>query len=205
MAIRSGKAEASRAPTEVDAAPSSGRLRRPPSPEGEGIALLSPKSCRERRARPSPSGEGGRRPDEGGVRPPSQSSREAPGIIGPLRAVAPEGSEPGSKIDGIATKSTFSKHDSDFARHPRVALAGGVDHHASETRRQRKARNRAAFLGNAPVAVDGADRRQERARLLYRGARGRIEKASFDGSATPQRAQSSARPERSAERISGAA
>ena len=52
---------------------------------------------------------------------------------------------------------------------------------------------------SAPIA------RQQRARFGERGARRGIEEASVAGSATPQSAQSSRKPERSAERISGAA
>ena len=88
---------------------------------------------------------------------------------------------------------------------PRFARSRSVDDHAREPRRQRQARDRAAFVGDAAVAIDGADRGQKRPRLLQRGERRGSRKASFDGSATPQSAQSSARPERSAERISGAA
>ena len=51
-----------------------------------------------------------------------------------------------------------------------------------------------------------ADRRQQRARFLQRGARRRDRgRRASAGSATPQEAQSSTKPERSAERISGAA
>ena len=125
-----------------------------------------------------PRGEGGRRPDEG-LRPRRQSARQAPRVVGARRAIATEGLEPGRKIDRIAAESAFGQHHGDFARDPRFASARGVDHHARETRRQRKARDRAAFIGDASVAVEGADLRQERARLLERGARGRIEKGKL--------------------------
>ena len=149
-------------------------------PEGEGIALLSPKGRPKGEGGRAllPRGEGGRRPDEG-LRPLRQPARQASRVVGARRAVATEGLEPGRKIDRIAAKPAFGQHDGDFARDSSFTCAGGVDHHARETRRQRKARDRAALVGDAPVAVEGADLRQERAGFLERGARRRIEKGEL--------------------------
>ena len=121
-----------------------------------------------------PRREGGRRPDEG-LR--SRSPARAPGASRPrrARAVAAEGREPDREIDRIAAEPAFGQHDGDFARDSSFALARGVDHHAREARRQRQARDRAALVGDAAVAVERADRRQQRARFLQRGARRRIE------------------------------
>ena len=139
-----------------------------PSPRGRGESALLPP------------GEGGRRPDEG-LRPLRQPTRQAPSILGTLRTVTTEGVEPDRKIDRIAAKPAFREQDGDFARDPSFACAGGVDHHARKARRQREARDRAAFVGNAPIAVYRADVAQERQRLLERGARGRVEKSKLRG------------------------
>jgi hypothetical protein len=70
-----------------------------------------------------------------------------------LRAVATKGLEPGRKIHRIAAKPAFGQQDGDFARDCSFTCAGGVDHHARETGGQRKARDRAALLGDASIAV----------------------------------------------------
>ena len=127
-----------------------------------------------------PQGEGGRRPDEG-LRPLRQPARQAPSILSTRRTVTTKGVEPDCKIDRIAAKPAFRQQDGDFARDPSFACAGGVDHHARKARRQRQARDRAAFVGNAPIAVYRADVAQERQRLLERGARGRVEKSKLRG------------------------
>ena len=93
-----------------------------------------------------------------------------------MRAVAAKGLKADRKIDRIAAESAFGQHDGDFGRDRSFTCARGVDHHAREARRQREARDCATFLGDASVAVDGADLSQQRPRLLERGARGRIEK-----------------------------
>src|SRR6202044_341848 len=134
-------------------------------------------SPREKGGLPSPPGRGVG--GEGRLRARRQSAREASGIVGALRAVTTKGLEPDCKIDGIASKATFREHDGDFARGSCFPFAGGVDHHARKPRRQREAGDCAALVGDASVAVDGADLSQERASLLERGARRRIEKGEL--------------------------
>ena len=151
----------------------------------------------------SPSGRGGA---EGVRARRRQPPREPPRVLGPRRAVAAEGLEPGRKIDRVAAEPALGQDDRDLARRPRVARPRGVDHHPRQTRRQREAGNRAALVGDAAIAVERANGVEQRLRLGERcraaADRGR---RSVAGSATPQSAQSSAKPERSAERISGAA
>src|ERR1700722_11899631 len=100
-----------------------------------------------------PRGEGGRRPDEGGLCSRRQPSRETSRVVGALRAVATKGLEPGRKINRIASETAFGQQDGDFARGSCFAFASGADHRVRETRRQRKARDRAALLGDASIAV----------------------------------------------------
>src|SRR3984885_10061940 len=81
---------------------------------------LSPRGRGERTLLPL--GEGGRRPDEGGVRSLRQRARQAPRVIGALRGIAVEGRKPGRKIDRIAAESAFGQYNGDFAGRPRFAL-----------------------------------------------------------------------------------
>ena len=116
---------------------------------------------------------------EGGLRPRRQSARQAPRVLGALRAVAPESLDAGREIDRVAAEPAFGQDDSDFARNFRFARASGVDDHARETRRQREARDRAAFVGDAAVAIESADRGQKRLRFPERGARRGIEEGEL--------------------------
>ncbi len=180
--------------------------------EHAGVSMerpLSPALSRKRERGRIPSPACGRRwrgaPDEGLARPSRKAFRQTLRLFGALRPVAAERLEPAREIDRVAAESALGQHDRDFARRPRFARARGVDDHARQPRRQREARDGAAFVGDAALAVDGADGDEQRARFGDAPRGGASRKASVVGSATPQAAQSSRNPERSAERISGAA
>ena len=82
-----------------------------------------------------------------------QSAGQAPRVFSTRRAIAAEGLKPGRNIGRIAAEAAFGQQDGDFARHSSFTFAYGVDHHAREARRQRKAGDRAALLGDASIAV----------------------------------------------------
>ncbi len=134
----------------------------PPSPRGRRGAL------------PSPSGRGVG--GEGLRRLARQPPRQPPGVVRPLRTVAAEGLEAGREVDGVTAEPALGDDDRDLAGRPRVARARRVDRDAGKTRRQREARDRAAFVGDAALCVDRADRPQKGAGLGERRPRRRIEK-----------------------------
>ena len=86
----------------------------------------------------------------------------------------------------------------------RLAVARRIDHHAGEPRRQRQLAQPPALLGDAAVAH--RSRRGSASSAFASASAGRgggSRNASVAGSATPQCARSSTKPERSAARISG--
>ena len=111
----------------------------------------------------------------------ASASREPPRVVRPLGTVAAEGLEPAREIDRVAAEAALGQQDRDLARRPRVALARGVDDHAREARRQREAGDRAALVGDAALAVDRAEGREQRARFGERAARRGIEKGELAG------------------------
>jgi hypothetical protein len=106
---------------------------------------------------------------------PRQPARESSGVVRPLRAVAAKGSEAGRQINRVAPKPALGQENRDLARRPRVAGARRINDHARKPRGQREARDRAADIRNASLAVDRADGGQQRARFSERAARRRIE------------------------------
>ncbi len=171
-AVREGRGEQRARP---DSAPSSG------DPWSVRQADIVPDTLR---LAASPRGRRASRPSGDALavralRSRRQSARQASCVFGALRAIAAEGLDPGRKIDGVSTKSAFGQHDRYFARDSAFARSRGVDDHPRETRRQREADDRAPLLGDAAVAVDGADRGQKRLRLPQRRARRGIEESEF--------------------------
>ena len=124
---------------------------------------------------------------EGRARAVGQAPREAARVLGARRAVAAESVEPMGQIDGLAAEPALGQRDGDLGRQAGASLARGVDHHAREARRQGEPGNRPAFPSDAPVAVERAQRSQQRARLAERGARRGIEKGERGGIAHPPR------------------
>ena len=154
---------------------------------------------------PLPWGEGGRRPDES-LRPRRQSAREAPRVVGPLRTVAPKSFDPGREIDGVSAQSAFGQDDRDFASRfcLRPSRAASMTMRARRGGSARLAIARPSSVMRPSPSMAPIDAKSARASCsAARGGESR--NASLLASVTPQSAQSSVSPERSAERISGAA
>ena len=182
-AMRSGKAEASRAPT-----PSSDRLRRPPSPvgrrvrspplprgEGSGVRALAASPCASRLASSARCERSCRNASSRAARstesPPSPRSVKTTAISLAILA-----------SPARAASTTIRASRGGSARRE-IARPSSV---------MRPSRS------SAPIAVRSA-------RASTSAARGGgSRKRSVAGSETPHNAQSSRKPERSAERISGA-
>ena len=163
--------------------------RAPLSPSGRGVG-----------------GEGGRhwtvrrftRIPHPALRAPSPGGRRArsplpPGAKASARAASPRARRLASsarcersrrKASMRVTRSTASPPSPRSVSKTAISLAvlafarsRRVDHHARETWRQRKARDRPAFVGDASVAVDGADPGQKRLGFHQRATRRGIEEA----------------------------
>ena len=85
------------------------------------------------------------------------------------------------EIDVVAAEAALAEHGRDLGGEFGLPRRGGVHHHAREPRRQRQPPQLAAFVGDAAVAVDGAELDQQRPRLGKRRARRRIEEGERRG------------------------
>ena len=198
--MRSGKAEASSAPTEVQSGPLAGDLS-----SGEaGVSRDAHRGCARllpgERAVPSARDEGRRPPPAPPVRARdvSRHRRVASDRGGRPRA----GSQDRRHRRRARVRSARRRFRSRVRPSPSRAASTTMRARRGGSARLAIARPSSVMRPSpsmAPIAVRSA-------RASFSAARGGgSRKASFDGSATPQSAQSSTRPERSAERISGAA
>ena len=95
--------------------------------------------------------------------------------------------EPMREVNIVAGKAAFADEDGDLGSRQRGAFGRRVDHHAGEPRRQRQAPQFLAFLGDAAVAVDGAEFGEQGFCLDERRARRRIEEGKILRPAAPGR------------------
>jgi len=121
----------------------------------------------------SPCGSGARGES---ARARRQIARQAPRVLGARRAVAAEILDPLRQVDCVAAEAAFGEDDGEFGGERRRADARRGDQHARQPRRQRQAGDGLAFVADLAVGVERAERSKQRARLLERGARRRIEK-----------------------------
>ena len=79
------------------------------------------------------------------------------------------------EIDRVAAEPAFDQQGGEHRRRSGLPEMRGGDDHAREARRQRQGLQRAAVRRDPAVAVERVEARQQRARLLQRGRRRRIE------------------------------
>ena len=100
-----------------------------------------------------------------------------------------QGLEAVGEIDVIAAEATLGENDGELGGKLGFAEVGSIDHHAREARRQRQTAQPLSFVGDTSVAVDGAEREQQRPRLRQRRRRRWIEEGKRRGLGDPPKGE----------------